>query len=221
MNIVLLGAPGAGKGTQAKVLSKALGLPHVSTGDILRRNVSENTSLGKQAQDFMNKGLLVPDTLIKEMLVERFSGADVRKGFILDGYPRTLQQAQTLDEIMAQLKTAVGFVFDLAASEKVIIQRLSGRLVCSGCGANFHATNMPPKKAGTCDACAGKLYQRSDDKEETIRKRLQVYASECAPVVGYYSSKGLLHRVSADADAEVVLQKIIAFVENRNDSLKV
>jgi adenylate kinase len=221
MNIVLLGAPGAGKGTQAKVLSKALGLPHVSTGDILRRNVSENTILGKQAHDFMNKGLLVPDGLIKEMLIERFSQPDVAKGFILDGYPRTLHQAKTLDAIMEQLAKRIDFVFDLQASEAVIIQRLSGRLVCASCGANFHTTNMPPKNSGLCDACGGKLYQRSDDKPETIRKRLQVYAEECAPVINYYSSAGKLQRVSADEDAQAVLEKIMKYVLNRNDSLKV
>jgi adenylate kinase len=221
VNIVLLGPPGAGKGTQAKVLARQVKLPHVSTGDLLRANVAEGTDLGRQAKDFMVKGLLVPDTLIQEMLRTRLGRDDVGQGFILDGYPRTLRQAQALDDIMSQFETQIDFVFNLKASEAVIIQRLSGRLVCSSCQANFHRTNMPPKAPDVCDACGGGLYQRSDDKEETIRKRLQVYAQESAPVIEYYRCKGTLHEISADDDAQGVLIKILALIGSHNGSLKV
>jgi len=221
VNIVLLGPPGAGKGTQAKVLARQVKLPHVSTGDLLRANVAEGTDLGRQAKDFMVKGLLVPDTLIQEMLRTRLGRDDVGQGFILDGYPRTLRQAQALDDIMSQFETQIDFVFNLKASEAVIIQRLSGRLVCSSCQANFHRTNMPPKAADVCDACGGELYQRSDDKEETIRKRLQVYAQESAPVIEYYRCKGALHEISADDDAHGVLTKILALIGSHHGSLKV
>lgn len=218
MNIILLGPPGAGKGTQAKELARKLGVPHISTGDLLRRNVAEGTPLGKKAYDFMNKGALVPDTLVNEMLAERILQTDTAPGFILDGYPRNLAQAKILEEVLQKNGRRVDLVVYLDTSEAVVIQRLSGRLVCRTCGANFHITNMPPRKAMTCDACNGELYQRSDDKEETIRRRLQVYRQESAPVVDYYESKGLLHRLSADGEASLVLNEIIRLA---NDPLKV
>ena len=221
MRIVLLGPPGAGKGTQAKILAKELNVPHISTGDLLRQNVSEGTDLGTQARDFMNKGLLVPDELIRQMLTKRFAEPDVRTGFILDGYPRNINQAKTLDDILAKLKMDIDLVIDLKTSESVIIQRLSGRLVCSRCGANFHIKNMPAKKAMTCDTCGGKLYQRSDDKEETIKKRLAVYINESAGLIKYYQDKNKLYTLSGDEDAQAVLKKVLQLVEKRNDSLKV
>jgi len=205
MKIVLLGPPGAGKGTQAKEMAKRLNLAHISTGDLLRQNVSKGTELGKQAQDFMNKGALVPDELVSKMLLERIAQPDVKSGFILDGFPRTMKQAETLGDI--------DIAVYLDSSEKVIIQRLSGRLVCSKCGVNFHITNMPPKVNMVCDSCQGKLYQRNDDKEETIRKRLEVYIKESSPVIKYYESKGKLIRVNADGDAGVVLEEIIRLVK--------
>ena len=218
---MLLGPPGAGKGTQAKILAKELNLPHISTGDLLRQNVSEGTDLGKEARDFMNKGLLVPDELIRQMLTKRFAKPDVRAGFILDGYPRNINQAKTLDDILAKLKMDIDLVIDLKISESVIIQRLSGRLVCNVCGLNFHIKNMPPKKAMTCDACGGRLYQRTDDKEETIKKRLAVYINESAGLIKYYQDKKKLYSLSADEDAQVVLKKMLQFIEKYNDSLKV
>lgn len=221
MRIVLLGSPGAGKGTQARILAQELKVPHISTGELLRQNVSEGTDLGKKARDFMNKGLLVPDELIKDMLTQRFGKPDVQSGFILDGYPRNINQARTLDDILEGLKMKIDLVIDLEASEGVIIQRLSGRLVCSGCGANFHIKNMPPKKEMTCDNCGGKLYQRSDDKEETVKKRLAVYLQESAGLIKYYQDKKKLHALSADKDPQVVLQEIIQLAEKRDDSLKV
>jgi len=221
MQIILLGPPGAGKGTQAKTLAQNLGLPHISTGDILRQNVSENTGLGKEACDFMNRGALVPDELVTQMLAERINQPDVQKGFILDGYPRNISQAEALDEMLKQRNAGVDLTIYLDTSEPVIIQRLCGRLVCSICGANFHSKNMPPKINMTCDNCGGKLYQRSDDNPQTIKKRLQVYLKESSPLIQYYNDKGNLHRLSADGDAQIVLREIIELVKERDDSYKV
>ena len=209
MRLILLGPPGAGKGTQAKRLAGELGVPHISTGDILRQNVKEKTSLGKQAKDFMDQGLLVPDELVAKMLMERFAGADVKKGFILDGYPRNINQAKTLDEMLKKINLDIDLVVYLDTSESVIIQRLTGRLVCSNCQANFHIKNMPPKIKGICDNCGGKLYQRTDDKEETVRARLEVYKKEVASLIQYYEVRQKLSRLSADEEADIVLHKII------------
>lgn len=221
MNIILLGPPGAGKGTQSVRLAQDLKLPHIATGDLLRKNVKEGTQLGKEAKDFMDKGLLVPDELVAKMLKTRMSDPDVKNGFILDGYPRNLNQATTLDTLLKELNLVIDLVVYLDSSESIIIQRLTGRLVCSVCGANFHAKNMPPKKEGICNHCGGKLYQRSDDKEETARKRLEVYKQETASLIQYYESKKKLERLSADGDAGAVLKQIIQLVRKRNDSVKV
>ena len=221
MKIILLGPPGAGKGTQAKRLAQRLNIPHVSTGDLLRSNVKNGTSLGSKAKSFMEKGLLVTDDLVAEMLNQRLSERDVMKDFILDGYPRNLSQAKALDQVLEERKTEADIVVYLDTSVPIIIQRLTGRLVCGKCGLNFHATNMPPKKTGICDACQGELYQRSDDKEETVRKRLDVYEQETSSLIKYYADKKKLHHISADEDASVVLNKIIELAQNCNDTLKV
>jgi len=208
MYLVLLGPPGAGKGTQAKRLAEKLGLPHISTGDILRQNVKDGSSLGKEAKGIMDKGLLVPDDLVAAMLDERFNNPDIKKGFILDGYPRTLAQAKTLDDILSRKKLAVDLVVYLNTSDEVIIKRLTGRLVCSKCGANFHTVNMPPKVSGLCDNCKGSLYQRSDDNEITVRKRLEVYKNEVASLIKYYDQQNKLHSLNADLDALEVLKQV-------------
>lgn len=221
MILVLLGPPGAGKGTQAKTLAKELKLPHISTGDILRQNVSSSTDLGMQAKDFMDKGLLVPDALVTKMLTQRFSQPDVRNGFILDGYPRNLNQAKTLEDILKQRKMFINIVVYLEASANVVIQRLSGRLVCKGCGTNFHATNMPPRVPMTCDNCRGQLYQRNDDKVETIKNRLTVYKNEVKELTMYYHKLKVLHRVNADEEASIVLHKIIQLAQQYDDPNKV
>jgi adenylate kinase len=221
VRIILLGSPGAGKGTQAKQLAKKLNLPHISTGDLLRQNVSSGTDLGKQAKDFMQKGLLVPDELVAQMLLQRISQPDVKKGFILDGYPRNLNQAKTLDEMLKNKEMFIDLVIYLDSSESVIIQRLCGRLVCSSCGANFHIKNMPPKVDMICDCCGAKLYQRPDDKEETIKMRLEVYQKETSGLVRYYDSQKKLHRLLADEEAEIVLDKIIQITQKYHDPLKV
>ncbi|MDD5409556.1 MAG: adenylate kinase [Candidatus Omnitrophica bacterium] len=209
MYLVLLGPPGAGKGTQAKRLAEKLGLPHISTGDILRQNVKDGSILGEKAKGIMDKGLLVPDDLVAAMLDERFNNPDIKKGFILDGYPRTLPQAKTLDDILARKKLSVDLVVYLDTSDEVIIKRLTGRLVCSKCGANFHAVNMPPKVSGLCDNCQGSLYQRSDDNEVTVRKRLEVYKNEVASLIKYYDQQNKLHSLNADLDALEVLKQVI------------
>ena len=208
MRIILLGAPGSGKGTQAKRLAERLRIPHVSTGDLLRENVKRETALGQEAKDYMEGGLLVPDELMAKMLKERFSETDMRDGFILDGYPRNENQAKTLDEILKANHMEIDMVFYLDASDPVILQRLTGRLVCRECGANFHTTNMPPKTQGLCDHCGGPLYQRTDDKEETVKMRLEVYRKEVARLFQYYESDRKLKRLSADEEAEVVLDKM-------------
>ncbi len=213
MRIILLGPPGAGKGTQAKALAQELGVAHISTGDILRQNVKEATLLGKEAKDFMDKGLLVPDDLMSKMLQDRFAQSDVKDGFILDGYPRNISQAKTLEEIFRLKELEVDLVIYLDSSDSVIIQRLSGRLVCSKCSANYHVTNMPPLKPGICDKCGGSLYQRSDDKVETIKKRLEVYKNEVSELIKYYSEKKKLHQISADGNAKDVLKEIVALTK--------
>lgn len=215
MRIVLLGAPGAGKGTQAKTLAVRLGVPHISTGDLLRQNVAAGTDLGKQAKEFMVKGLLVPDELVSSMLAKRFEDADVKPGFILDGYPRNINQARNLDTMLEVKKMPIGLAVELDVSEGVVIQRLCARLVCKKCGAIFHKINMPPKVDGVCDACGGELYQRADDKEETIRQRLVVYRNEVAALLKYYRDANILHRLSADEDANVVLEKIVALAQKK------
>lgn len=221
MRIILLGPPGAGKGTQAKSLAEKLNLPHISTGDILRQNVKQHSLLGIQAQSFMEHGLLVPDDLVAKMLIQRIEQPDVKSGFILDGYPRNINQAKTLDEFLHRRNMNLDMVIYLDASETVIIQRLTGRLVCNSCGANFHIKNMPPKKEGICDNCSDKLYQRSDDKEETVRKRFEVYKKEIHSLIQYYKEKQKLRSLLADEEVEIVLDRILELVKEFDDSLKV
>ncbi|MFA6349503.1 MAG: adenylate kinase [Candidatus Omnitrophota bacterium] len=220
MRLVLLGPPGAGKGTQSKNLAKKVSLVHISTGDILRQNVANKTKLGLEAKDYMNKGELVPDMLVSRMLLDRIKQADVKRGYILDGYPRNLSQAETLDKELP-VDEKINLVVYLETSESIIIQRLSGRRVCSKCGALFHIQNMPPKKDNTCDACDSPLYQRPDDKEATIKNRIQVYNKEARELIEYYSKQKKLHRINADLDAKVVLDKIVRLVEEYNDPAKV
>lgn len=221
MRMILLGPPGAGKGTQAKKLAEKIGLPHISTGDLLRQNVTKGTNLGKEAKAYMEKGALVPDELVTNMVVDRLSQADVKKGFILDGYPRNISQARDLDNILKEKNMPIDIALYLETSVSVIIQRLSGRLVCKGCGANFHITNMPPKVPMVCDNCGAKLYQRSDDNEATIKTRLEVYEKESAPLIEYYKAKNKLTRLAADDEAGIVLDKMIQLVQKYNDSVKV
>lgn len=221
MRLILLGPPGAGKGTQAKTLAEKLNLAHISTGDILRQNVKDATPLGQEAKHFMDQGLLVPDEIVAQMLLQRLDSPDTKKGFILDGYPRNLNQAKTLDDMLSERDMNIDLLIYLDTTDAVIIQRLTGRLVCSACGANFHLKNMLPKINGVCDNCGGRLYQRTDDSEETVKRRIEVYKKEVSSLIQYYEVKRKLHRLSGDEDAEIVLDKIIHLMRQCDDSLKV
>ncbi|HAJ57427.1 MAG TPA: adenylate kinase [Candidatus Omnitrophica bacterium] len=205
MKLILFGPPGAGKGTQAKLLIEKLRLPHISTGDILRSEVKNNTDLGKQAKSFMEAGKLVPDSLVTEMVRKRMQSPDLKNGFILDGYPRTEAQAKALDEI---LEGGIDTAIYLATSEQVVVQRLTGRRVCPKCGTNYHMTNMPPKNDMICDQCQVELFQRPDDNEATVKNRLAVYLKESSAVLDFYKNQGKLEHVSGDLDSEEVFNII-------------
>lgn len=205
--LVLLGPPGAGKGTQAKVLSKTLQLPHISTGDLLRTHIKENTELGKEAKAYMDQGQLVPDALILDMLFARVSQEDCQEGYILDGFPRTLDQAQAYDKRLG--KETKTIAINLSLDEEVIVHRLGNRLTCQECSTPYHLTFSPPKKEGVCDVCNGLLIKRSDDQEEVIRKRLAVYQNQTAPLIHYYTEQKNLQEVSCDQPIDQVLSEIL------------
>ena len=194
LNIVLLGAPGSGKGTQAERIIKQHEIPHISTGDILRDAVAKGTDLGAAAKRFMEAGDLVPDDVIIGITRARLGEPDAQRGFLLDGFPRTIEQARALDGMLADAGRSLAHVLLLDVPEEELVQRLSGRRMCRGCGANFNVIFKPPKSAGVCDVCGGELYQRSDDNEETVRNRLTVYRRQTEPLVGYYEEHGLVRR---------------------------
>ncbi len=204
MKIVILGAPGVGKGTYTSVLIKKIGLVHISTGDIFREQVKKGTSLGTKARQFMDAGKLVPDEITIGMIKERLAQDDLHNGFILDGFPRTVPQAEALASM-----TDIDAVLNIVADRDIIIQRLSGRRLCRKCGHIFHVQNIPPKVEGICDYCGSELYQRDDDKPEAITKRLQEYEEKTAPLIVYYTQKGLLREVTANEDFKTHGDKII------------
>lgn len=208
-HIVLLGPPGAGKGTHAKLLSERLSVPHISTGDILRSRIHDGTPLGKKAKAFVESGRLVPNQLVIEMVAERLMEPDAQMGFILDGFPRTVEQAEALGEMLKTRGNALDAVLDFDTSEEVIVDRLSGRRSCPKCGTNFHIRNIPPKRSGICDQCGTLLIQRKDDEEATVRRRLQVYREQTAPLVEFYKTLGLLRVVNGNLDVEP-LQAVLA-----------
>ena len=206
-----MGPPGAGKGTQAQVLSKDMDIPHVSTGDMLREALRAATPLGLKAKAFMEKGELVPDQVVIDLVAERLSRPDAKKGFILDGFPRTPEQAASLDKTLRALSMPLDFVLYFKTTLPVIIRRLTGRRICGQCGKNFHIKNFRPKVEGVCDACAGALVQRPDDREDTITHRLDVYEKQTAPLIDYYRKKNILNEVSGDLevqDLNVVLSEL-------------
>lgn len=195
LDVVLLGAPGSGKGTQAERIVRELGLPHISTGDMLRAAVSAGSDLGRSAQRYMQAGELVPDEVVIGIVRERLAEPDARQGFLLDGFPRTVEQAEALDTMLAQAGRGLTHVILLSVPEAELVERLSGRRICRSCGKGFHVTFNQPAREGVCDTCGGELYQRADDNEETVRNRLKVFADQTAPLIEYYRARGLVHEV--------------------------
>lgn len=217
-NVVLLGAPGAGKGTQAKMLSQRLGVPHISTGDILRGAVAAGSELGMQAKGYMDRGELVPDELVIAIARERLSEADCAPGFVLDGFPRTVPQAEALGEVMDDLGRAPLLVANLTVDEDEIVRRLSGRRLCRGCDGIYHIDDEGIEDGGACPNpdCAGELYQRSDDRAEAIRERLAVYQRQTEPLIDYYAERGLLVNVEGEGSPEDIAQRLYAAIVERS-----
>ncbi len=212
MKIIMLGAPGAGKGTQAKQIAAKYQIPHISTGDIFRANIKNGTELGKKAKTFMDQGLLVPDELVVDLVVDRVSQDDCANGYVLDGFPRTIPQAESLDAALAAKGDAVDVAIDVDVPDENIVSRMSGRRACVGCGATYHIQYNPTKKADVCDVCGEKLILRDDDKPETVQKRLSVYHEQTQPLIAYYSKAGKLKTVDGTVDMEEVFRAITAIL---------
>ncbi len=210
MRLLLLGPPGAGKGTQAKLLVERLGIPQISTGDMLRAAAKAGTPLGQEAKQYMDRGALVPDEVINQLVRERVQQPDCARGYILDGYPRTVAQAKSLREMLLALGLAVDHVLSLEVPVGELVERLAGRRTCRSCGAMYHVHFSPSKADGRCDACGGATYQRDDDREETVRRRLTVYAEQTAPLVSFYEARGLLRRVAGTGEIAEIFQRITA-----------
>ena len=204
MKIILMGPPGAGKGTQAEKLVELYQIPHISTGDMFRKAQKEGTELGLKAKSYMDQGQLVPDEVTVGIVKERLAEDDCKGGFLLDGFPRTVQQADALDGILAELDLALDRVVNIEVDKAFLVDRLTGRRVCRACGATFHVTNKAPKVEGVCDKCGGELYQRNDDKVETVSNRLDVYAAQTAPLIEYYQSKGIMSSIDGSKSMEDV-----------------
>ena len=213
MKIIMLGAPGAGKGTQAKQIAEQYNIPHISTGDIFRANIKNGTELGKKAKEYMDQGLLVPDELVVDLVVDRIEKDDCQKGFILDGFPRTIPQAEALDAALAAKDMKIDYALDIEVPDENIIDRMSGRRSCRECGAIFHEKYNPPKSEGICDICSGELILRDDDKEETVKKRLDVYHEQTAPLISHYKSAGSLHEIDSTRHIDVVFDEIKSILE--------
>ncbi len=211
MKIIMLGAPGAGKGTQAKMISEKYDIPHISTGDIFRANIKNGTELGKKAKSYMDQGLLVPDELVVDLVVDRVNKDDCVKGYILDGFPRTIPQAEALDAALGEDK--IDYAIDIEVPDENIITRMSGRRACVGCGATYHIVYNPTKTEGICDACGEKLILRDDDKPETVQKRLDVYHEQTQPLIDYYKKAGCLVEMDGTVDIQVVFDNIIKVLE--------
>lgn len=208
MKIVLLGPPGAGKGTQADILVKRLLVPHISTGDMFRAAISNGTELGKEAKSYMDKGQLVPDVVTVGIIKDRISMSDCREGFLLDGFPRTLPQAEALDSLMEEMSTSLDAVLNISVPLDRLIDRLTGRRMCRNCGTIYHLLYNAPEVENVCDACGGELYQRDDDKEATVKSRLEVYEAQTAPLISYYEQKGILHTINGDQPINAVTAQL-------------
>jgi adenylate kinase len=213
MRLILVGPPGAGKGTQAVALAAHYKIPHISTGDIFRANLKNGTELGKKAQSFMDRGELVPDSVTNEMVKDRLGNSDVINGFLLDGFPRNTNQAEVLDAILIEKKMPLDAALELSIDNSEIVKRLSGRRTCRNCSATFHKDFEKPKVDGVCDKCNGELYQREDDKEEVITRRLEIYAQQTEPIIAYYKNAGILKNMSAIGDVSEITQKVIALLK--------
>lgn len=217
LNIVFMGPPGAGKGTQAENIIKEFGIPHISTGDAFRSAMSQGTELGKKLKEYVDAGKLVPDEITNEVVKERLQQEDCQSGFLLDGYPRTIAQAEALDQMMASMGKALDYVINLSVDRNLLLARLTGRRVCKSCGAAYHVEFNPPSAAGKCDKCSGELYQRSDDTEEKVAVRLDEYINKTAPLLDYYKNKGLLRDINGENDIEQVADQILSVLRGQSE----
>ena len=209
MKLILLGAPGAGKGTQAKMIASKYQIPHISTGDIFRANIKNGTELGKKAKSYMDQGLLVPDELTVDLVIDRLAQDDCRNGYILDGFPRTIPQAEALDAALAKLGEKMDYAIDVDVPDENIVSRMSGRRACTGCGATYHIVYNPSKKGECCEVCGEKLILRDDDKPETVQKRLNVYHEQTQPLIDYYTKQSILRTVDGTQDMNDVFAEIV------------
>ncbi len=211
--IIFLGPPGAGKGTQAKMIVDRYGIPQISTGDMLRQAVKEGTELGKKAKEYMDRGDLLPDEVVIGIVRDRLAKPDCDGGFILDGFPRTIPQADSLENVVEELGKKIGYVVSLEVDDGELIDRLSGRRTCKQCGAMYHVVFNPVKVDGTCDKCGGEIYQRDDDREETIKNRLATYKVQTEPLISYYNGRGSLTRIEAKGDIEGIFRNIASLLD--------
>ena len=209
MKIIMLGAPGAGKGTQAKKIAEKYSIPHISTGDIFRANIKNGTELGKKAKTYMDQGLLVPDELVVDLVVDRVNQDDCKNGYVLDGFPRTIPQAEALTKALAAMDQKMDYAIDVNVPDETIVNRMSGRRACVGCGATYHLKYAPTKTEGICDVCGKELILRDDDKPETVQKRLNVYHEQTQPLIDYYTAAGILRTVDGTVDINDVFQAIV------------
>lgn len=209
MNLILLGPPGAGKGTQATRIVEKYKVPHISTGDIFRENIKNNTPLGQKAQEYMNKGELVPDQLVVDIALDRLGKDDCKNGFLLDGFPRTVFQADALDKFLKDKGKGIDLVINIEVEDKILIERLDARRVCPTCAATYNVIGMPPKKEGICDKCNDTLIQRKDDKKETVGNRIKVYHEQTSPLIDYYKEKGLIKDFDGMIGADALFDEIV------------
>ena len=215
MKIIMLGAPGAGKGTQAKMIAAKYQIPHISTGDIFRANSKNGTELGMEAKKYMDQGQLVPDELTVKILLDRVAQPDCSEGYVLDGFPRTIPQAEVLDNALNKLGDSIDFAIDVDVPDENIVRRMSGRRACLSCGATYHIEHIPPKQEGVCDTCGQPLVLRDDDKPETVLKRLKVYHEQTQPLIDFYTKKGVLRSVDGTVDMNNVFETIVNVLERK------
>lgn len=212
MKIIMLGAPGAGKGTQAKMIAEKYGVPHISTGDIFRANIKNGTELGMEAKKYMDQGLLVPDELTVKILLDRVANEDCKNGYVLDGFPRTIPQAEVLDKALTELGDKIDYAINVDVPDENIVKRMGGRRACLSCGATYHIEHVPPKKEGICDTCGQELVLRDDDKPETVKNRLNVYHEQTQPLIDFYTEKGVLKTVDGTVDMQDVFTAIVSIL---------